>query len=79
MRRFDVMSDIKLTLEEAIKRVAKIEASKGDDEMAHSMEDELAFDFINELAMGSYAIDEAIEIAKVVQSTSQIEFSRWCA
>lgn len=69
----------KLTLEEAIMKVAEIENAKHDDEVAHCLEDALHLHFIQCVAAGFYDEKEAIEIAKTVSSTTFIYFYRWCA
>jgi len=40
-----------MTLDDIQKRVARIRKAKGDDETAHSMEDDLRADFIRHVAM----------------------------
>ena len=69
----------KLTLEDAIKLVAQIDKMKDDDEAAHSEEDSLRAWFIESCAMGLYTKKEMIEVGKVVLSTKDLDFARWCA
>lgn len=69
----------KLTKEDAIELVAKIEQIKGDDEMAHSNEDDLRAWFIECCANGLYTKRQMIEIGTIVNSTKGIRFARWCA
>jgi hypothetical protein len=69
----------KLTKEMAIKEVADIRNIASDDEAAHSNEDSLHYWFICCVAAGMYKKDEAVEVANIVKSTSEIDFARWCA
>ena len=69
----------KLTLEEAIMKVAEIENAKHDNELPHGLEDALHLHFIQCVAANFYENKEAVEIAKIVSSTSSIDFSRWYA
>ena len=57
--------------------VAKIEAMKGDDESAHSAEDELRAEFIALVAEAGSP--ELAAMAREVMKTEQIAFCRWCA
>ncbi|WP_291078988.1 hypothetical protein [Empedobacter sp. UBA6305] len=68
----------KLTKEMAIKEVADIRSIALDDEAAHSTEDSLHYWFICCVAAGMYEKEEAIEVANIVKSTSEIDFARWC-
>lgn len=66
-----------MTTEEIKARIASIAARSGDDESAHGAEDQLRADFlqyVSEVAPPSLA-----EKAKLVLSTSHIDFARWCA
>lgn len=70
----------KLTIEIAKEKVAHIESIKDDDERAHSCEDDLMLWFINCISYGQYSdLNEVQEIAKIVYSTTDIQFARWCA
>ena len=69
----------KLTKEIAIKEVADIRSFALDNEAAHSNEDSLHYWFICCVAAGMYEKEEAIEVANIVKSTSEINFARWCA
>ena len=69
----------KLTLEDAIELVAQIDKMKDDDEAAHSEEDDLRAWFIESCATGLYTKKEMIEVGKVVLSTKDLDFARWCA
>ncbi len=69
-----------MTIEEAIERVAEIRRIAGDDESAHSMEDELRRAVLDTIANGPRLThDEIRELAKVALSTGAIDFERWCA
>ncbi len=69
----------KLTKEIAIEKVEAIKNIASDDEMAHGNEDDLYYQFICCVAAGMYEKEEAIEIANIIKSTSEIDFARWCA
>jgi len=65
-----------MTRDEALEAVAKIASLVDDDEVAHSMEDNLRGAFIE------YAAElpgELGEIAKIVLSTDALNFCRWYA
>lgn len=71
-----------MTLKEIEARIFHIHEIRGDDEMAHSEEDKLRDDFITYIASLSCLSDELAylpEKARLVLTTSEIEFSRWCA
>lgn len=65
-----------LTIFELQERIKKIGAMAGDDEAAHSAEDNLRADVLHEIAEGC---DNAKDLASLVLSTAQIDFCRWCA
>ena len=69
----------KLTLKDAQDLVAHIDKIKDDDEAAHSEEDSLREWFIECCATGLYTKKEMIEVGKVVLSTKDLDFARWCA
>jgi hypothetical protein len=69
----------KLTKELAIIGVEHIRAIALDQESAHSREDDLHEWFIRCVAEGMYENEEAVEVANIVKSTSEIDFNRWCA
>lgn len=58
-------------------RVEKIEAMKGDDEMAHAEEDELFADLLSAIANGT--CQNPAECAREALRTRDIKFARWCA
>lgn len=66
-----------MTKEEIVGRVEEIRKVAGDDEVAHSMEDQLYYDFVDWAAENSHpAIQEmAIELRKV----RDVNFARWHA
>lgn len=65
-----------MTHDEAKKRVQAIRDAKGDDEMAHSMEDQLYLDFVRHVASqeGPHRA-----VAEEILKTGEIDFTRWCA
>jgi hypothetical protein len=66
-----------MTLEEIQKRVAAIKEMAGDDESAHGAEDQLYSDFIAYVAtLDNHSLAQK---AKLVLSTAELRFSRWCA
>ncbi len=67
-----------MTLEQIQEKVDEIKIAAADDERAHSLEDDLMFAFITWLAKECYE-DLIREKAKLVLSTSEIDFARWCA
>lgn len=69
----------KLTKKDALDLVSKIDHMKDDDEVAHSEEDSLHWWFIECCAEGLYTKKEIIEIGKIVLSTKDLDFARWCA
>ena len=62
-----------MTLQEAQFRVEEIRKISGDDERAHSKQDDLRRDFIMHLAQNGN------EIAAEILKTETIDFNRWCA
>lgn len=66
-----------MNLEEAKRRVEAIRAIRGDDEYAHSAEDDLHRDFIRAVIAAN--LGEMSEVAAEVLKTEEIEFCRWCA
>ena len=65
-----------MNLEDVKKAVLDIDARKGDDESAHSAEDDLHQNVLREVAICN---PESIEMAKEALKTLDIKFSRWCA
>ena len=73
-----------MRVEEVEKRVAEIRACAGDDETAHSMEDELHQDVLREIARqgrepGGDGSSSPFALAEAALKTLEIEFARWCA
>lgn len=66
-----------MNLNEINEAVAKIEATKNDDEVAHGMEDDLREAFIRHVA--ETAGGDLAEMARAVLKTNEIDFCRWCA
>lgn len=66
-----------MTLDEIQSRVQYIEAIKGDDESAHSQEDDLHETFIEYLADNYHG--EIADMANEILKTRKINFARWCA
>ena len=69
---------LKLTVEQAKKAVKEL-SRMGDDEVMHSYEDSLYHDFIEAMSEGSYTLEEAKAVAKILHTTEKIEFERWYA
>jgi hypothetical protein len=65
-----------MTLKELKEEIKKLEAIKGDDELAHSKEDGLREQVLKEIAKGN---PESQKLAREVLKTSSIDFGRWCA
>ena len=51
----------------------------GDDEVAHSMEDELYLDVLKMVARGVVTTATAIECAAEALKAQDLDFARWCA
>jgi hypothetical protein len=69
----------KLTIEEVNKRIDWIKNNLYDDEACHSKEDQLREMFIVNVINKQYTIEEAAEIGRLVMSTDDLDFQRWCA
>ena len=63
-----------MTIEEITLRLVEIEQSRGDDEVAHQLEDKLYIDFITYVSHQPFYIAEK---AKKVLEAKSIAFSRW--
>lgn len=69
-----------MKLEEIKRTLEKIESISGDDEMAHSLEDDLFYDFVDDIASDEFkSKEDIIEAAKEVYKVKTIEFCRWHA
>lgn len=66
-----------MTIDEIRQRIAAIRAIATDDERAHGKEDRLYADFIQSVADGD--ADDLPAKAKLVLTTADIDFARWCA
>lgn len=65
---------------EYIKQSLKdLEEIRGDDEIAHSVEDSMYQDFVEFISKGDFDKSELIEMAKELLKSQDINFSRWCA
>ena len=70
-----------MTYKEVQRRVAEIYfegVTKSDDESGHILEDKLREDFIKYILEDSKEAKYKI-LAKLILSTNQFDFSRWCA
>ena len=65
-----------MTTDQIKERIKYIEAIKTDDEVAHGAEDQLYADFISYVASGGEGLAEK---AKLILTTQDIKFARWCA
>jgi len=69
-----------MTLKEIEDRIEHISANKDDDEAAHGAEDVLYSTFIEYVASPAARDDLTLaDKARMVLSTKQIDFQRWCA
>jgi hypothetical protein len=67
-----------MDLEIVKKIIATIESCKYNDEMAHILEDDLFYKFVNAIKDGKYKTKkEIIEVANEVYKVRAIEFGRW--
>jgi hypothetical protein len=66
-----------MNLEEIRKRIDDIKAMAADDQLAHEAEDGLWRDVLQTIADG--ACDDPTAAARLVLTTSEIDFARWCA
>ncbi len=65
-----------MTEQEARERLEEIRGIAGDDEVAHSKEDEFHRDVLSLIATGCH---NGQELARIAIQTSEIQFARWCA
>ena len=69
-----------MKIEDVKKRLLKIENCKGDDEMTHCYEDDLFYDFVENIKNGNYKTKKEIElIATELFKVRDIDFARWHA
>ena len=66
-----------MTADDIIERLRKIEAAKGDYELARGLEDDLHEAFIRWIA--ETGTEEQRAKARIVLRSKQIEFARYCA
>lgn len=66
-----------MTPVDVAQRVKDIEASVGDDESAHSLEDELRRDLLEAIAEGRCTSPG--HCARIALRTEKLDFRRWCA
>lgn len=72
-----------ITVEEARRVVEYIRSVAGDDEVAHALEDALRAVVLQTIAdtvtLAKTDRHDVAELARVALSTSELDFSRWCA
>lgn len=69
-----------MKIHEIKKRIKKIEEYKFDDEIAHSYEDDLFYDFVNAIKNGKYETkEEIVKASEEIYKVRKISFSRWHA
>jgi len=70
-----------MTIGEARARVEEIRAKSGDDEWAHSAEDEMYLAILRQLVEAKTAqeANDAALVAAIALETQDIDFQRWCA
>lgn len=69
-----------MTVENAKTMLQQISNLSYDEKVAHQIEDDLYYQFVENIAKGKYAsVEEIQEIAKVVVQSANIEFKRYCA
>jgi hypothetical protein len=66
-----------MTVGDVKRELARIREMAGDDEMAHSAEDDLWENVLR--AIASRETDDPAGIAAAALKTKTIEFARWCA
>lgn len=65
-----------MRLEQVNDAVAEIKSTAGDDERAHSLEDDLHRAVLQAIAEGA---PNAVQLAKAALKSTEISFARWCA
>ena len=69
-----------MKLQEVKQRIAEIEHCKNDNEMAHTYEDHLFYDFVEAVKDEKYKTrKEIIEVAAELFKVRDIDFARWHA
>lgn len=67
-----------MKVQEVKRRLAEIELCKADNEIAHSCEDNLFYEFVKAVKNGEYKTrKEIIEVATEVHKVRGIDFERW--
>lgn len=65
-----------MTVKEAQRRLEAVREVVGDDEKAHSREDELHRDVLQHIALGGR---NGAALARIALQTRELDFARWCA
>jgi hypothetical protein len=73
---YEVSEELLMDIEHIEFRIQQIQAKHGDPEAQHIREDNLYLDFIKEIAASDSAFAEQ---AKLILTTQEMRFSRWCA
>lgn len=69
-----------MKIKEIKERIKKINDLDGDDEVQHTYEDDLFYDFVNAIKNGKYDTkEEIIKASKEVYKVRDISFARWHA
>lgn len=71
-----------MTIAEIERRILAIRSlayDRDDDEKAHAREDDLRRDFLRWLIQEPQPVELVQQMAKLVLSTDDIKFARWCA
>ena len=68
-----------MTLDDLKKNIEHLKSIAHDDECAHGFEDQIREQVLDLIANGTLTRDEMIEFARIVLTTSEIDFARWCA
>jgi DNA-binding FadR family transcriptional regulator len=66
-----------MTIKEVQERVSEISNASGDDERAHSMEDDLYQDLLEAIESGEAEAPQAM--CQIALTTKAMDFARWCA
>ncbi len=68
-----------MTVEQIKDKIEVIFGCRGDDEVAHGLEDQLFIDVLSAIGSGSHTAEECKLLAQTVLESRKIPFSRWCA
>lgn len=66
-----------MTVDDVIRKVEEVQATRHDPEHAHTIEDFLVREVIYTIAYGDYG--EASQLARAAALSFSIDFPRWCA